>query len=181
MTAQSKLLVFVTAFGTAIAAGAQSAEPSGAAVPVIPDPNPAIMPSGNATPTGTQPSGNAAAPATNAAAPATNAAAPATNAAAPATNAATPATQPSRNAGAPATQQDRVPANRQDDAVRACSDVPAADVEGCIARENARKQNVDTSAGRTKDASKGSTSSGAGTPMGSAGGDSANADTATKK
>ena len=174
MTAQSKLLVFVTAFGTAIAAGAQSAEPSGAAVPVIPDPNPAIMPSGNATPTGTQPSGNAAAPATNAAAPATNAAAPATNAAAP-------ATQPSRTAGAPASQQDRVPANRQDDAVRACSDVPAADVEGCIARENARKQNVDTSAGRTKDASKGSTSSGAGTPMGSAGGDSANADAATKK
>jgi len=174
MTAQSKLLVFVTAFGTAIAAGAQSAEPAGAAVPVIPDPNPAIMPSGNATPTGTQPSGNAAAPATNAAAPATNAAAPATNAAAP-------ATQPSRTAGAPASQQDRVPANRQDDAVRACSDVPAADVEGCIARENARKQNVDTSAGRTKDASKGSTSSGAGTPMGSAGGDSANADAATKK
>jgi len=174
MTAQSKLLVFVTAFGTAIAAGAQSAEPSGATVPVIPDPNPAIMPSGNATPTGTQPSGNAAAPATNAAAPATNAAAPATNAAAP-------ATQPSRTAGAPASQQDRVPANRQDDAVRACSDVPAADVEGCIARENARKQNVDTSAGRTKDASKGSTSSGAGTPMGSAGGDSANADAATKK
>jgi hypothetical protein len=167
MTAQSKLLVFVTAFGTAIAAGAQSAEPSGAAVPVIPDPNPAIMPSGNATPTGTQPSGNAAAPATNAAAPATNAA--------------TPATQPSRNAGAPATQQDRVPANRQDDAVRACSDVPAADVEGCIARENARKQNVGTSASRTKDASKGSASSGGGKPMGSAGGDSANADTATKK
>ena len=153
MMAQSKLFVFVMTFGTAIAAGAQSAEPSGAAVPVIPDPNPAIMPSGNATPPATQPSGNAAAP----------------------------APQPSRNAGAPATQQDRVPANRQDDAVRACSDVPAADVEGCIARENARKQDVGTSASRAKDASKGSTSSGAGKPMGSTGGDSADADAATKK
>jgi hypothetical protein len=163
MTAQCKLLVFVTAFGTAIAAGAQSAEPSGAAVPVIPDPNPAIMPSGNATPAGTQPSGNATAPATQSSG-----------------NAAAPATQPSRNAGASASQQDRVPANRQDDAVRACSDVPAADVEACIARENARKQNVGTSASRTKDASKGSASSGGGKPMGSAGGDSANAD-ATKK
>jgi hypothetical protein len=153
MTAQSKLLVFVMAFGMAIAASAQSAEPSGAAVPVIPDPNPAIMPSGNATPPATQASGNAAAP----------------------------APQPSRNAGASASQQDRVPANRQDDAVRACSDVPAADVEGCIARENARKQDVGTSANRTKDASKGSTSSGAGKSMGSTGGDSADADAATKK
>jgi hypothetical protein len=74
-----------------------------------------------------------------------------------------------------------VPANRQDDAVRACSDVPAADVEGCIARENARKQNVGTSASPTKDASKGNTSSDGGKSMGSAGGDSANADAATKK
>jgi hypothetical protein len=170
MTAQSKLLVFVTAFGTAIAAAAQGAEPSGAAVPVIPDPNPAIMPSGNATPPATQPSGNATAPATQSSG----------NAAAPATQSA----QPSRNAGAPAaaaSQQNRVPANRQDDAVRACSDVPAADVEACIARENARKQNVGTSASRTQDASKGSTSLGGGKPMGSAGGDSANADAATKK
>lgn len=164
MTAQSKLLVFVTAFGTAIAAAAQGAEPSGAAVPVIPDPNPAIMPSGNAMPAGTQPSGNATAPVIQSSG-----------------NAAAPATPSSRNAGASASQQDRVPANRQDDAVRACSDVPAADVEACIARENARKQNVGTSASRTQDASKGSTSLGGGKPMGSAGGDSANADAATKK
>ncbi len=158
MTAQTcdRLLVFVTAFGSAIAAGAQSAEPSGAVVPVIPDPNPAIAPSGNATPAATQPSGIAAAP----------------------------ASQPSRNADAPAaaaSQQDRVPANRQGDALRACSDVPAADVEACIARENARKQNVGTSASHTKDASKGTTSLGGGKPMGSAEGDSANADAATKK
>ena len=56
-----------------------------------------------------------------------------------------------------------------------------AQTEACIARENARKQNVGTSASRTKDVSKGSTSSGAGKPMGSAGGDSANADATTKK
>ena len=153
MTAHYKLLAFLAAFGTAIAASAQSAEPSGAAVPVIPDPNPAIMPSGDAMAPGAQPSGKATAP----------------------------ASQPSRNAAAPATQQDRVPANRESDAVRACSGVPAADVEACIARENARKQNVGTSANRTNDAPKGSTSSGAGKPTGSTGGDSANADAATKK
>jgi len=37
-------IVFVTAFGAAIAAAAQS--PEGGTVPVVPDPNPAIMPSG---------------------------------------------------------------------------------------------------------------------------------------
>ena len=37
-------IVFVTAFGAAIAAGAQT--PDGGTVPVVPDPNPAIMPSG---------------------------------------------------------------------------------------------------------------------------------------
>lgn len=158
MTAHYKLLAFLAAFGTAITAGAQSAEPSGAAVPVIPDPNPAIMPSGDATAPGSQPSGKATAP----------------------------ASQPSRNAAAPATQQDRVPANRENDAVRACSGVPAADVEACIARENARKQN-DTASTSSK--SKGTPSSNGGKSsrpttggsMGSSGGDSANADAATKK
>lgn len=37
-------IVFLTAFGAAIAAGAQT--PDGGTVPVVPDPNPAIMPSG---------------------------------------------------------------------------------------------------------------------------------------
>jgi hypothetical protein len=37
-------IIFVTAFGAAIAASAQS--PEGGTAPVVPDPNPAIMPSG---------------------------------------------------------------------------------------------------------------------------------------
>jgi hypothetical protein len=84
------------------------------------------------------------------------------------------------HSAAAASQQNRVPANRQDDAVRACSDVPAADVEACIARENARKQNVGTSASRNQDASKGSTSLAEESRWDRLG-DSANADAATKK
>ena len=167
MKAQFKLLVFGAAFGAAIAANAQGAEPSGAAPPVIPDPNPVIMPSGNAAPSG---------------------------------DAAAQAAKPTGNAIASPSRQDRAPANRQNDVIRACSEVPAADVESCIARENARKQSGTPSTGHTTGKSKGSTSSDgapsstsnstapSGTRTGSstssmrsAGEDSANAEGTTKK
>ena len=177
MKAEFKLLVFGAAFAGAIAS-AQSPEPSGAAVPVIPDPNPAIMPSGNATP-----GGNTEGSAT------------------PSSKAAAPAAQPTGNSAAPPAQQARVPANRENDVIKACSDVPAADVEACIARENARRQSGTPSAGHTSGSkSKGSTASNGGpsstsdstspsatksgstrSSMRSAGEDSANAEGTTKK
>ena len=46
MTAHFKLVLLVTAFGAAMGVGAQGAEPSGTVVPVVPDPNPAISPTG---------------------------------------------------------------------------------------------------------------------------------------
>src|SRR4030095_363886 len=108
MKAQFKLLVFGAPFGAAIAASAQSAEPSGAAPPVIPDPNPAIMPSGNAA---------------------------RSESAAPSGNAAAPAAKPAGNATASPSRQDRGAARRHNAVIKACSDVPAADVEACIARK----------------------------------------------
>jgi hypothetical protein len=48
-----------------------------------------------------------------------------------------PMTAPATGAGA-ASQQDRVPANRDRDAQKVCASVPAADREACIARENAK-------------------------------------------
>jgi hypothetical protein len=120
-----KQLVFVTAFGTAIAAGAQSPEPSGTTgttVPVIPDPNPAIMPSGGAS-TPANP-GGASAPMTPG------------------------------GASTPATQQDRVPTNRESDPIKACANVAAGDVDACIARESAKSGGNGTSKGSTSSSGK---------------------------
>jgi len=64
MKIQFKQLVFVTAFATAITANAQSSEPSSGTVPVVPDPNPAIMPSGGTNAPSSQGPATQQAPAT---------------------------------------------------------------------------------------------------------------------
>jgi len=66
---------------------------------------------------------------------------------------------------------DRVPANRPDDPIKACANVLAAEMEPCIARQNARRSGT-ANAGSTTRPTQGATS----------GSNSANsADTATGK
>lgn len=89
------------AFGAAIAAGAQT--PEGGTVPVVPDPNPTIMPS-------VPPGGD---------------------------NARQQALPPQDRTAAKA--RDKVEANGQGGHARACADLPEADVNGCLARDDAAK------------------------------------------
>jgi len=112
MKIQFKQLVFVTAFATAITANAQSPEPSSGTVPVVPDPNPAIMPSGGTNAPSSQ--------------------APATQQAPAAQQA--PATQQDRAQGN--RQSDAV---KRSDPIRACADLPEGEVAACLEREDAAK------------------------------------------
>jgi hypothetical protein len=65
-----------------------------------------------------------------------------------------PAAAPAANK--PATAADRVPANRDDDATKACANVPAPEKEACMAKAQASK-----SGGTASKSSDSSTSSGA--------------------
>jgi len=47
-----------------------------------------------------------------------------------------PMTKPA--AGAPASSEDRMPANRDQEAIKACANTPSSEREACIAREKAR-------------------------------------------